>query len=210
MEYIFLAVESLFSELFSMWVLLAIVLMLIGLFLIVAMTYMRLFGIRVPGKVVGAINQTRVKKKMRDGKEVEKVKHTLYPVFQYTMPNGEVVTTLSSEGGTGTLSYVTGQDVNLIVSPAKDYHDVYDASRHGAFILGLVLIASGLGIIYMVGQLYTAFGMGLISLGVAVILLVYRIISDKKDKFKVRDSLRKQHKEFDPLEVKPVESFKTS
>ena len=124
------------------------------------------------------------------------------------MPNGEVVTELSSEGGTGTLKYVTGQDVNLIVSPAKGYHDVYDANRYGAFILGLVLILSGLGIIYMVGQLYTAFGMGLISLGVAIIFLIYRIISDKKDKFMVKESLKKQHKEFDILDVKSVESFK--
>ncbi len=209
MDFIFLAIESLFSELFSVWVLLAIVFILIGLFILVAMTYMHLFGIRVPGKVIGAINQSRIKKKVRDGKEVEKVKHTLYPVFQYTMPDGEIVTELSSEGGTGTLKYVTGQDVNLIVSPAKNYHDVYDVGRYGVFILGLVFILMGLGLIYAVGQFYAAFGMGFISLGIGVVLLLYRIITDKKDKLKVKSSLSKQHKVFDMGDVRPVESFKS-
>ena len=209
MELIFLAVESLFAELFSVWVLVALVFMLIGLFIVVAMTYMHVFGIRVTGKVVGAINRKKIKKKMRDGKEEERVKYTLYPVFEYTMPNGETFTTLSSEGGTGTLKYTTNQEVNLIVSPAKDYHDVYDASRYGAFIMGAVFIGIGMAIIYGVGQLYSAFGMGLISLGIGLILLIYRIVSEKKDKVKQQSSLKKRYKEFDMQDVKPVESFQT-
>ncbi|MFK7795357.1 MAG: DUF3592 domain-containing protein [Gammaproteobacteria bacterium] len=209
MEFILLALESLFSELFSMWLLLALVLILIGLFLVVVMIYMRLFGVRVSGRVVGAINHKRVKKKVRNGKEIERVKHTLYPVFEYIMPNGEEFTSLSSEGGTGTLKYKTGQEVSLIVSPAKNYHDVYDASNFAAFIIGLIFLASGVGIIYSVGQLYSVFGMGIISLGIGVLLLIYRIITDKKDKFMKRSDFIKNHKKFDLQEVKPVESFRS-
>ena len=209
MDFIFLALESLFSELFSIWVLLALVFILIGLFLVMAMTYIRFFGVRVPGKVVGAINRKRVKKKIRDGKEIERVKRTLYPVFQYTMPNGEEFTSLSSEGGTGTLKYTTGQDVNLIVSPSKEYHDVYDASGYGAFVIGFMFIAAGIGIIYGVGQMYAAFGMGLVSLGIGVVLLIYRIITDKKDKIIRKNKLNKDYKVFDMQDIKPVESFKS-
>ena len=208
MEFVLLAVESLVAEIFSVWALLAFVFILIGLFIIVAMTYMHLFGVRVPGTVVGAINRKRVKKKMRDGKEVERIKHTLYPIFEYTMPNGETFKSMSSEGGTGTLKYTTGQAVNLIVSPAENYHDVYDAGRYGVFILGLVFIAAGMAIIYGVGHMYSVFGMGLVSLGIAVVLLIYRIISEKKVKFKQKSGLKK-HKVFDMKDIKPVESFRT-
>ena len=208
MEFIFLAVESLFAELFSVWVLVALVFMLIGLFIIVAMIYMHLFGVRVDGKVIGAINHKRIKKKMHEGKEVERVKFTLFPVFEYTMPNGETFTSMSSEGGTGTKKYNTGQTVKLIVSPGKEFHDVYDASRYGAFIMGLVLIGIGLAIIYGVGQFYTAFGMGLISLAIGLVLLIYRIISEKKVKFNKKNNLKKMYKVFDMKDVKPVESFK--
>lgn len=207
MEFILLAVESFFAEIFSVWVLVALIFVLIGLFIVVAMTYMHLFGVRVPGRVVGAINRKKIKKKVRDGKEVERIKHTLYPIFEYTMPDGQTFTTMSSEGGTGTLKYETDQEVNLIVSPADGYHDVYDASRYGAFIMGAVFIAIGLGIIYGVGQLYSAFGMGLISLGIGLVLLVYRIVSEKKDKVKQKDRKKKHHKAFDMQDVKPVESF---
>ena len=187
--------------------LLALVFILIGLFIVVAMTYMHLFGVRVSGRVVGAINRKKIKKKMRDGKEEERVKHTLYPIFEYTMPDGETFTSMSSEGGTGTLKYKTDQEVNLIVSPADGYHDVYDSSRYGAFVMGAVFIAIGWGIIYGVGQLYSAFGIGLISLGIGLVLLVYRIISNKKDKIKRKNHSKKHHKIFDMQDVKPVESF---
>ena len=207
MEFILLAVESFFAEIFSVWVLLALVFVLIGLFIVVAMTYMHLFGVRVPGRVVGAINRKKIKKKVRDGKEEERVKYTLYPIFEYTMPDGEIFTTMSSEGGTGTLKYKTDQAVNLIVSPGDGYHDVYDASRYGAFIMGVVFIAIGFGIIYGVGQLYSAFGIGLISLGIGLVLLLYRIISEKKVKVKPKSHKKKNHKAFDMQDVKPVESF---
>lgn len=209
MEFILLALESLFSELFSIWVLLALVFILIGLFLVMAMIYIRLFGVRVQGKVVGAINRKRIKKKVRDGKETERVKHTLYPVFEYIMPNGKEFTSLSSEGGTGTLKYTTDQEVKLIVSPTKDYHDVYDASNFSAFIVGLIFIASGVGIIYSVGQLYAVFGMGIISILVGVILLIYRIVTDKKSKLVKKSDFKKDDKKFDIQDVKPVESFRT-
>ena len=209
MEFVFLAVESLFAELFSVWVLLALVFILIGLFIVVAMTYMHLFGTRVSGRVVGAINQKRIKKKVVNGKEIERVKRTLFPVFEYTMPNGETFTSLSSEGGTGTLKYTTGQDVNLIVSAGKEYHDVYDASNYGVFIFGLVFIAIGMGIIYGIGQLYSAFGVGLISLGIGIVLLIYRIIADKKIKFKKKSNLKKDYKTFDMQDIQPVESFRS-
>ena len=209
MEFIVLAVESLFSEVFSMWVLLALVFILIGLFLVVAMVYMHLFGVRVPGTVLGAINQKRVKKKVRDGQEVERIKRTLYPVFEYTMPNGEVFTSLSSEGGTGTLKYTTGQEVNLIVSAGKEFHDVYDASNYAVFVIGFMFIAAGIGIIYGVGQLYSAFGIGLISLGIGIVFLIYRIVTDKKDTLLKKGNLNKDHKKFNMQDVKPVESFKT-
>ena len=208
MEFVLLALESLFAEIFSVWALLAFVFILIGLFIVVAMSYMHLFGVRVPGRVVGAINQKRVKKKIRNGKEEERIKHTLYPVFQYTMPDGETFTSMSSEGGTGTLKYTTDQAVNLIISPTKDNHDVYDAGRYGAFVFGLVFIAVGVAIIYGVGQMYSAFGMGLISLGIGVMLLIYRIISREKMKFKKKSASNK-HKVFDMKDIKPVESFRT-
>ncbi len=185
-----------------MWALLALVLVLLGVFLVIAMIYIRLFGIRIAGNVIGAIKKQRQKK--------GKIKHTLYPVFQYTMPNGEEFTTLSSEGGTSTLGYTTGQDVELIVVPGKKYHDVYDASHYAMLVVGIGLIATGVGIMFVVGQIYSVFGMGLISLVIGVLLFLYKVIAAKKDQFKKHGNAKNHHKEFDRLEVRPIESFKSA
>ena len=66
--------------------LLGLVLFAVGLLFLVLFVLSRTLGYQTTGTVVGAIERTRIKKKQRDGKTIEKLKKTLVPVFETQRP----------------------------------------------------------------------------------------------------------------------------
>ncbi len=208
-------VVSVFSELFAVYFLLGFVIFLVGVLLLVLFVLSRTLGYRTTGTVVGAVELTRIKRKERDGKTVEKLKKSLYPVFEYTTTSGTERQMRASEGGTGTLSYTTGQTVNLIVREDEDYDDVYDADRTGILYFGLAITALGIALMSWIGTAIAAAGIS-VSIIVMVLLallvrgLVTKFTSDSSQPTNTTKRKREPYnKDFDPADLHPVEYFKT-
>lgn len=205
-SYIELMIQAVFSEAFAFSFLLGAVLFLVGIGFCLLFIVSRLSGKRIPGTVVGAVLQRRVKTKTVDGKETQKIKETLYPVFEYQKSDGSLHRERASEGGSSTLKYQTGQAVNLIVREDDGYDDVYDAGAFGALYLGLAFSIIGLAIMIQVGSMASALGIGIFSLIVVIAIRVTNAVLNKKSP---TDSTvqQKYSKAFDPNELKPIEYF---
>jgi len=202
----FTIIQTIFSEAFAISFLLGLVLFIVGFLLCGLYIFTRLIGKRVTGKVIGGVIEKRTKTKTVDGKTKEEIKETLYPVYEYIRPDGSTHQERGSEGGTSTHKYVTGQDVNLIISQADGYDDVYDANNHGAFIMGLIIASTGMGIMFQVGSMASAIGMGLMTMG-GIIVVKLITTAAGKTKQSPKKEKKKYSKAFNPEEVKPIESF---
>ena len=204
--------NSIFSEAFAMGFLAGLVLFLLGLGLCGLVAFTRIRGRRVKGKIIGAVEEIRFKHKIRDGEEIKKEKRSLFPVYEYIRPDGTLFQERGSEGGTNTLKYKTGQDVNLLVIEAGGYDDVYDADDYGAAKLGLVLMAIGGFIMFQVGSVYSAMGMGGLALFGAVCFIMFRVVAEKlhsagQKPGQPKKKREKYKKTFDRDAIKPVEVF---
>lgn len=199
-------IQTIFSEAFAMGFLVGLVLFIVGFLLCGLYLFTRIIGKRVSGKVIGAVMEKRTKIKTVDGEKKEKIKETLYPVYEYIRPDGSTHQERGSEGGTSTYKYVTGQNVNLIVSQADGYDDVYDANNHGALILGLIIAAVGMGMMLHIGSIASAFGMGLMTMGGIIVIKLITGFAGK-DKKSPNKEKKKYSKAFNPEDVKPIESF---
>ena len=207
-------VTSVFSEIFAIYFLIGFAIFAAGLLILILFALSRSLGYRTTGRVIGAVELKRIKRKERDGKVIEKHKTMLYPVFQYTTKSGVEREMRSSDGGTSTLSYTTGQAVNLIVREDADYDDVYDADQKSALFVGLGIAGFGLLMMSWVGTAIAAIG---ISLSTIVLLLLAYALRELVQKYTdngspEQDSTKKKRepysKAFDRSELHPIEHFK--
>jgi len=206
--------SSIVVEIYALPFLLGLVLFVVGLLILGLFVLSRTLGYQTTGKVLGAIERTRIKKKERDGETIEKVKKSLIPVFEYTASDGKVRQMLSSEGGTSTLSYSTGQSVSLRVREDVGYDDVYDADSRGALYFGLIIGGIGLGLMGFIGSAVAALGVSVTLLALVAIALVVRALVDKfsgstaDSKPASSEQAAGAHKSYAPEDVKPIEYFK--
>ncbi len=189
----------------------AFVVFALGLVFIVFFTLSRNLGYRTTGTVAGAIESSRIKKKKNENGEVEeRVKKTLYPVYEYTGSDGATKQMPGSEGGTMTLKYSTGQTVNLIVREDERYDDVYDADSYGALYIGLIMSGLGIGLMIWVGSAASAFGVGLTTMLVIGLSRICYIAFQSRDKLqKTIASKSSYNKDFDPADLHPIEYFQS-
>ena len=199
-------IQAMFSEAFAFSFLLGALLFLVGIGFLLLFAISRFTGKRVPGTVVGAVMRRKIKIKKVDGQEKEKIKETLYPVFEYEKSDGTLHRERSSEGGSSTLKYVTGQTVNLIVREDDEYDDVYDADSLGALYAGLILAIIGLAVMAQVGSMASALGIGLFSLVLVTIVRISAALLHKNNNKPNREK-EKYSKAFDPEDLKPIEFF---
>lgn len=205
-------VQNIFAEAFAFWFLVGFLLFSLGFTLLFLFILTRLLGYKTTGTVVGAILETRIKKKIRDGKEIEKIKKTLYPIYEYTREDGSTRLERGSEGGSMTHKYKTGQNVNLIIRQDQEYDDVYDQDEFGALYLGIILSLIGTALMVHMGSATSALGMSIFSLlGIIAFRLVAAFLDKQKTplhKTQTPKTNKKHHKEFDPAAIKPIEFFK--
>ena len=74
-------VTSVFSEIFAIYFLIGFAIFAAGLLILILFALSRSLGYRTTGRVIGAVELKRIKRKERDGKVIEKHKTMLYPVF---------------------------------------------------------------------------------------------------------------------------------
>lgn len=206
-EFIF---DSVFSEVFAVSFLIGLVIFLLGFLFVGLFLVSRILGVRTTGTVVGAVNKTRTKTKEHNGERVEKIKSSLYPVYEYIASDGTQRQMRGSEGGSMTLKYETGQAVNLIVREDDEYDDVYDADQFGALYLGLGFLCFGAIMMAWVGDFAAAFGVGFTSILVFGLGYVSRGIIHMRDKPKQTEMKRAKYtKSFDPALLQPIEHFQS-
>ncbi len=205
-NFIFGLVEGYFNSQFSFWFVLGLILFLIGTFITFVVIYSRLTGHRINGTVVGGIHRTRIKKKIRDGEEVEKIKNDRYLVVDYTRPDGTNHRELSSDGIDKNIPYKTGDTIPLLVCLHKGYDDVYRADSKTPIIMALVFLGLGGWLMFPILQ---AVGMKkTFWLGVAIILIpaAFQLISFFSEG-KGNTNERPKSKTFTDDEIKPLEDI---
>ncbi len=185
---------------------LGLVITVIGIFFLFVSLYARIKGHRITGTIIGAIHRTRIKTKIRDGEEVQKIKHDRYLVFEYIRPNGKLHKELSSDGMNKSAGYKTGDQIPLLICPHGAYDDVYDANNKMAFIMAAIFLTSGVFLMY---PILIAFGntkmfwLGTVAILAPGLYKLYTFISDNK----ADQSSRPPVKQFNESEIKPVEDI---
>lgn len=181
-------------------------------FIVIALTiFVWITGQRVTGKIVGAIKNIRIKEKMRDGKVKKKRKETLYAIFEYRRPDGSVHQERSSNGGSSTLKYKTGQEVSLIIVPGAEYDDAYDANDRTSLVIGGLFLLIGFGVMFQAANFYATLGISTLAFLGLIGMLAFKLLSEKSNKRKNKKAGQakssKHHKHFDVADVRPVETF---
>ena len=202
-------INGVFINFSAIWFLLGLVIFLMGAFFIGVSIYARAKGRPVKGKIIGAVHKTRIKQKIRDGKKVEKIKTESYFVYEYKKPDGSTHKELSSQGFQKNTSYKTGDEIDLLVCPAKGFDDVYDPNDKSPIILGLVFLAIGGALL---GSTVGTYGMKK-SFWVLIVLMIipafmkmHDKISDHKDANRGKEkSPRPPSKQFEEGDIKTVE-----
>lgn len=179
-------------------------LLLIGIFILAATVYIRVVANRISGTVVGAVSETSIKEKVRNGTLRQETRETFHAVFQYPRPDGSLHQEKASEGGTHVLRYRTGQAVNLLVVPGSDYDDVYDADQKSGYTLGGVMFALGAFLMWQAATLYATLGISIPALLVVLFALGLRARRHKQTSTK---AATQHYKIFEPDAVRPVEEF---
>ena len=207
-DFLFGLVQGVFNSQFSIWFILGLIFFLSGTFIAFIIIHSRLTGHRINGTIVGGIHRTRIKKKIRDGEEIEKIKHERYLVVDYTRPDGTNHRELSSDGIDKNIPYKTGDTIPLLVCLRKGYDDVYRADSKTPIIMALICLGIGgwlmLPILQAVGMKKTFW------LGVAIILIpaAFKLIgffSERKGKNNTAE--RPASKTFTDDEIKPLEDI---
>ena len=207
-SYIEMFINSFAADAIGIGFVVGLVIFLVGIALVVLFALSRFTGYRTTGTVVGAIERVRLKKRERDGEMVEEEKRSLYPVYEYTAADGSKRQMQGSEGGTMVHSYTTGQSVNLIVREDDGYDDVYDADSYGAFYLGLVFSAIGVGFMVWMGSMASAFGVTILACLIAGALRIgFGLLTKKKNPADKKPKRKAYTKAFDPADLKPIENF---
>lgn len=207
LEYALRIVQGMFAEASIFLFVFGLIIFLIGLAFLVLVVYVRIVGVRVEGRVLGAIKESYLKEKVRDGKTIKVPQETLYAIFEYPRANGSLHQEKASEGGSAVLKYSTGQTVNLLVVPDDGYDDVYDADKKSDYIIGAVLFLVGVMLMYHAASLYASLSMSAFALFIIVISLLIKGFSRKKHKSKP-SAQAKHFKHYDLESIRPIEEFK--
>ena len=195
------------SEILAGPFLAGLVILLVGIAFTCLFIVSRFLGFRTEGVVVGAVEVVRRKEKDVNGEKVEKIKRSLYPVYEYTGSDGAARQMRGSEGGTMTLKYVTGQAVNLIVREDDGYDDVYDADEYGALYLGIGIMVFGVVLMTWIGSFAAAFGVSVVTLLLGIFGPVAYLLFRKEPMLKKNPSFQPYNKTVLAEDLMPVEHF---
>ncbi|MGH1377500.1 MAG: hypothetical protein ACRBB3_01640 [Alphaproteobacteria bacterium] len=200
--------EGLFINFTATSFLIGLILFIIGAIIFTIMLYAKVKGRVTTATIIGAIHRTRVKKKIRDGKEVEKVKHDNYLVFEYLDENGNKRKELSSDGLNKNKGYKTGQQIEVIVCPAKGFDDVYVANDPSKLKMATIFVILGFS---MMAWTVSTHGMkNTFWLLIAITLITgiykgYEVIFDNGKGVKGKNLPLPPGKVFSDNEIVPVE-----
>ncbi len=110
----------------------AIIIVGLGALLLGNAIQARLHGYRTLGTIVGVIPNG----------------NGYFPVYRYTLPDGQTHLAKSNTGSSSTSGKETGRTVPLLVS-AHDPNDAQPANNYVFDVIGLVLFAAGIGLAYV-------------------------------------------------------------
>ncbi len=205
-DFAFGLVQGFFNSQFSIWFVIGLIFFLIGTFITFVILHSKITGHRITGTIVGGIHRTRIKKKIRDGKEIEKIKNDRYLVVDYTRPDGTQHRELSSDGIDKNIPYKTGDNIPLLVCLRKDYDDVYRADSKTPLIMALVFLGLGgwlmLPILQALGMKKT-FWLGVALILIPAIIKLVNFLSNGKG----NTDKRLKSKTFTEDEIKPLEDI---
>lgn len=200
------AIETEIISTLSIWFVLGIILFCIGLFALTIHVLYQIKGRRLEGTLVGAVKKTRIKKKERDGKVIEKVKETIHPIYDYIRSNGSARLEIGSDSITSSEDLKTGQTVNLLVWEHKLYDDVVNADKKSALYVGLVLMGIG-G--FLMSIMLMAYGFN-ITFWISVVLILipglYKLVTFLLAGNKSYNTIP-ESKNFSEADIQPIEYF---
>ena len=207
MGYIVSFIDGIFAEASIVLLLLGFIFFLLGAVILVASLYIKFTARHVDGNVIGAIKDTRIKEKTRDGKVEKETKINYFAVFEYLRSDGTLHKEKSSNGGNGVLKYKTGEAVKLLVIPQDEFDDVYDENDKSPYIMGSILFLLGVFMIERATSLYASLSLGAFSLSVIIVSFSIRMMLGRKKKKKKLSVKQKHYKYFELDEIRPVEEL---
>jgi hypothetical protein len=200
-------IEVAFAEVSIIFFILGLVFFLLGVALFAGSIYTKIAGKKFSGKVIGAINDVRFKEKNRDGVIKKEKKETLHAIFEFADADGVTHLHKSSNGGNSVLKYKTGQDVELLVCRHKNFSDVYDAKDNSMFIMGMIFLLVGFGIMFQSASFYASLGVSTLALVAIIATLVVKLMGGRDVKSKTTGGSSNDPYKFDPADIRPIEEF---
>ncbi len=150
--------------------------------------YCRKTSIRVKGRI-SAVRMIKGKGSVSEGKKKKKnfAGEMYHPVFEYKMPNGELVETIGSMASSGLLGKLPGKIVTLMISP----NDNKIVRRPSVFlpIFGLIFFLPG---IFIMNIALTSFDINYVSILMFFGLLGFIAYKIRKAILKIPDADRKK------------------
>jgi Protein of unknown function (DUF3592) len=159
----------------------------------------RLHGYRTLGTIVGAVASGT----------------SYFPVYRYTLPDGQTHLAKSNTGSSSTSGKETGRTVPLLVS-ANDPNDAQPANNYVFDVIGIVLLACGIGLAYVACTAYPITKMTwVMAIGMSVYLAErgYRAFMPKGPRVSLAEWRQLRHLDqpaIDLADVKPIESLVSS
>ncbi len=190
----------------SLLFLLGLILFAIGAFIAFIVIHSRITGHRITGTIIGAIHRTRTKTKMRDGREIKKIKHDRALIVEYTRPNGILHREMSSDGMDKNTKYKTGDNIPLLVCLRDEYDDVYNAESKSGIIMSIIFLLIGGGLMLPVLKAFgmkKVFWLGLFVILIPVMYKIYNIFSGSGHD----PQKRPKDKIFSDDEILPIEDI---
>jgi len=161
--------------------------------------YAQLHGIRTPGTIAGVVESGG----------------NYFPVYRYTLPDGQTHLAKSNVGSSSTSGKETGRTVPLLVS-AHDLNDAQPANNYVFDIIGLVLFVLGIGLAYIALTAYPITKMTwIMAIGLSVYLAErgYRAFMPRGPRVSLAEWRQQRHLDqpaIDLADVKPIESLVSS
>lgn len=207
-EWSFTVIQTELITALSFWFVLGLLIFALGAFALGIMLLYCIKGRNVEGKLIGAVKQTRIKKKKRDGKIVEKVKEKIYPIFEYTRLDGSIYQEIGSSNiNPSTDKYQTGQSVNLRVMEHKHYDDLIDADKKTGLYVGLIMLTIGASLMSL---MLTEFGLNItfwLNVSFILSLGLYKLVSLFLSPRNKEEDPRPPIKRYAVEDIKPIEEF---
>ena len=174
----------------------AIIIIGLGALLLGNAIQARLHGYRTSGTIVGVVASG----------------NGYFPVYRYTLPDGQAHLAKSNTGSSSTSGKETGRTVPLIVS-ANDPNDAQPANNYVFDAIGLALFAAGIGLATIAFTAYPITRMTwIMAIGMSVYLAErgYRAFMPRGPRLSLAEWRQQQHLDrpaIDPADVTPIESL---